>query len=46
MITQHLGFTTGPLAMVASVIAAMLMGQPAYGGHVVQPTTPDGGSTW
>ena len=28
--------------MVASVIAAMLMGQPAYGGHVVQPTTPDG----
>lgn len=29
--------------MVASVIAAMLMGQPAYGGHVVQPTTPDGG---
>jgi cytochrome c len=41
--TQHLGPTTAPLTRVASLISAMALGQPAHGGHVVQPTTPDGG---
>ena len=42
--TQHyLGPTTGSFAVVAGVVAAMLIGPPAYGGHVVQPTTPESG---
>lgn len=43
MSPHYLGRTTGSLAVVAGVIAAMLIGPPAYGGHVVQPTTPESG---
>ena len=40
---QHLGLTTGQLVAVTGAIAAVVVSQPAHSGHVVQPTSPDGG---